>query len=84
MQKLQRRPAPCRTLSSPVADVVFYSVDINSRCLDSVLYRVVPAGKDFFHILEIPSGRIKGFRRGHNQACALARELEAMMYRPVD
>jgi hypothetical protein len=38
---------------------------------------VVPAGRNFFHILEVTSGRIKGFRSTHSKACELAQQLEA-------
>lgn len=37
---------------------------------------VVPAGIEFFHITEYTTGRVKGFRRQHTEACALARDLE--------
>ncbi|CAI8967807.1 MULTISPECIES: hypothetical protein [Pseudomonas] len=37
---------------------------------------VVPAGIGFFHITEQATGRVKGFRREHTEACALARHLE--------
>jgi len=39
-------------------------------------YRVVPAGKCFFHIEETSTGRVRGFRTDHNEACHLARRLE--------
>lgn len=54
------------------------NVPENSLC--PAMYRVVPAGRNFYHILEVPSGRIKGFRSGHNQACALAKELEDTLH----
>jgi hypothetical protein len=38
---------------------------------------VVLAGNAFFHIKEISTGRVRGFRGNHNEACALARSLEA-------
>jgi hypothetical protein len=47
-----------------------------------VLYQVVPAGRNFFHILEVTSGRIKGFRSNHIRACELAKTLEAALYAP--
>ncbi|PRA33239.1 hypothetical protein CQZ99_18340 [Pseudomonas poae] len=47
--------------------------------LDSVLYQVIPAGRNFFHIREVLSGRIKGFRSNHIQACELAKTLEASL-----
>ena len=40
-------------------------------------FQVVPAGKAFFHIKETSTGRVRGFRTDHNQACALARSLAA-------
>jgi hypothetical protein len=41
---------------------------------------VVPAGRNFFHIREVTSGRIKGFRSDHIQACELAKRLEASLH----
>ena len=40
-------------------------------------FQVVPAGKAFFHIKETSTGRVRGFRTDHNDACALARALAA-------
>lgn len=40
-------------------------------------YIVVPAGVGFFHITESATGRVKGFRRHHGEACDLAKTLEA-------
>jgi hypothetical protein len=37
----------------------------------------VPAGNAFFHIKESSTGRVRGFREDHNEACALARSLES-------
>jgi len=37
---------------------------------------VIPAGVDFFHVAERTTGRVKGFRRRHQDACDLARQLE--------
>lgn len=39
-------------------------------------YRVVLAGKSFFHIKEISTGLVRGFRCDHNQACHLAQRLD--------
>ena len=39
-------------------------------------YRVVPVSGEFFHIVDTGTGKVKGFRREHNAACALARKLE--------
>ncbi|AZL69684.1 MULTISPECIES: hypothetical protein [Pseudomonas] len=38
---------------------------------------VVPAGVAFFHITERTTGRVRGFRQRHQDACELARQLEA-------
>ena len=40
-------------------------------------FQVVLAGNSFFHIKEISTGHVRGFRSNHNEACALARELES-------
>ncbi len=37
---------------------------------------VVPAGVAFFHITESTTGRVRGFRQRHQDACELARQLE--------
>lgn len=43
----------------------------------SPLFRVIPAGNEFFHVVDSTTGKVKGFRRNHNEACALARKLES-------
>lgn len=80
MQRLQPHAATPHLGSSLPGDGRFYSLYTHGGCLQSALYRVIPAGKNFFHILEVPSGRVKGFRSDHNKACALAKELEATLY----
>ncbi|WP_440972779.1 hypothetical protein [Pseudomonas koreensis] len=42
-------------------------------------FQVVPAGNAFFHIKESSTGRVRGFREDHNEACALARSLESQI-----
>ncbi|WP_447890794.1 hypothetical protein [Pseudomonas hormoni] len=39
-------------------------------------FQVVLVGTAFFHIKEISTGHVRGFRSNHNAACALARALE--------
>jgi len=39
-------------------------------------FQVKPAGRDFYHVFDTRTGKVAGFRRGHNAACALARQLE--------
>ena len=62
--------------------VQYYRLRDHDGYSDSVLYQVVPAGRNFFHIREVLSGRIKGFRSDHIQACELAKELEASLHVP--
>lgn len=38
--------------------------------------KVKPAGREFFHVVDNQTGKVQGFRRDHNEACALARRLE--------
>lgn len=42
----------------------------------SYRYQVRPAGRDFFHVVDSHTGKVAGFRRGHNAACALAKQFE--------
>lgn len=37
---------------------------------------VVPAGREFFHVVDSRTGKVMGFRQDHNEACALARKME--------
>jgi hypothetical protein len=37
---------------------------------------VKPAGRDFFHVVDSQTNKVMGFRRHHNEACALACSLE--------
>ena len=48
------------------------SIDKHTR----LRYQVILAGNAFFHIKEISTGHVRGFRSNHNDACALARALE--------
>jgi hypothetical protein len=45
----------------------------------SLRFQVVLAGNAFFHIKEISTGHVRGFRADHNEACALARSLESRL-----
>ncbi|MHC8314829.1 hypothetical protein [Pseudomonas sp. LB3P31] len=51
--------------------------DGHSSCAELPRFQVVLAGSAFFHIKEISTGRVRGFRANHNEACALARSLES-------
>ena len=39
-------------------------------------YRVVSISREFFHIVDARTNKVRGFRRDHNAACAYARKLE--------
>lgn len=39
-------------------------------------FQVKPAGRGFFHIVETATGKVRSFRRSHNDACQRAAELE--------
>lgn len=43
---------------------------------NSPRHRVIPVSDKFFHIVDGLTGKVVGFRRDHNEACALARKLE--------
>lgn len=80
MQRCQHDATPFHTRPSRPGERQYYCLHNLDGYSNSVLYQVVPAGKNFFHILEVPSGRIKGFRSDHNKACELAKTLEANLH----
>ncbi|MGU9859357.1 hypothetical protein [Pseudomonas sp. LF245] len=80
MQPRQHNTASASTHSSWHDERQYYCLHSLSGYENSVLYQVVPAGRNFFHIREVTSGRIKGFRSDHIQACQLAKALEANLY----
>ncbi|NCE91856.1 hypothetical protein [Pseudomonas sp. L13] len=80
MQRRQHDATSFHTRSSCPDERQYYCLLNLDGYSNSVLYQVVPAGKNFFHILEVPSGRIKGFRSDHNKACELAKALEAKLH----
>lgn len=82
MQPRQHNAASSSAHSSYQDERQYYCLHSLSGYSNSVLYQVVPAGRNFFHIREVTSGRIKGFRSDHIQACKLANELEVSLYGP--
>ncbi|MGK9418761.1 hypothetical protein ACSSUR_21820 [Pseudomonas cedrina] len=82
MQRSTYNAMSSHTCSSSQDDVQYYRLDGFDGYSDSVLYQVVPAGRNFFHIREVLSGRIRGFRSDHVKACELAKKLEAMLQAP--
>ena len=79
MQRRQYDAMSPRTRSSCQDEQQYYCLRSPNGYSDSVLYQVVPAGRNFFHIREVTSGRIKGFRSDHIEACELAKRLEASL-----
>lgn len=71
-------PTLIRPLASRVAQAYERPVADNhlATALIQPQYRVVLAGTCFFHIEETATGRVRGFRADHNEACYLARRLE--------
>ncbi|CAI8792979.1 hypothetical protein FE275_11370 [Pseudomonas koreensis] len=70
--------------SKPVMDTPFvlHGTDLPelaqyAQSVQTPRFQVVPAGNAFFHIKESSTGRVRGFREDHNEACALARLLES-------
>lgn len=61
---------------SRIATAEFYR--LIGRPEPAVTFRMMvkPAGRDFFHVVDSRTGKVIGFRRSHNEACALARSLE--------
>ncbi|MCS3513781.1 MULTISPECIES: hypothetical protein [Pseudomonas] len=72
-----------RTRSSRQDERQYYCLSSPNGYPNSVLYQVVPAGRNFFHIREVTSGRVKGFRSDHIEACELAKRLEASLHRGI-
>ncbi|NVZ54131.1 hypothetical protein HX792_27645 [Pseudomonas sp. B6002] len=70
------------TRSSCQDESPYYRLHGHDGYPDSVLYQVIPAGRNFFHIREVTSGRVKGFRSNHDKACELAKKLEAILHAP--
>ena len=79
MQRSTYNAMSSHTRSSCQGEDQYYRLGGFEGYSDPVLYQVVPAGKNFFHIREVLSGQIKGFRSGHVKACELAKKLEAQL-----
>ena len=80
MQRRQHDATSSGTHFSCQDERQYYCLQSHDGYSISVLYQVVPAGRNFFHILEVTSGRIKGFRSNHTRACELAKKLEASLH----
>jgi hypothetical protein len=72
------QPQPSRTSGlAPRRPTVLQPHDFPAPGLAAPRFQVVLAGNAFFHIKEISTGHVRGFRGDHNEACALARSLES-------
>jgi hypothetical protein len=65
------QPPPAATARHSRGDTGTYQPMVAAR------FQVILAGNAFFHIKEISTGCVRGFRADHNEACALARSLES-------
>jgi hypothetical protein len=65
------QPTPTASSLRPCGDAGADQPSVTAR------FQVILAGNAFFHIKEISTGCVRGFRAGHNEACALARSLES-------
>ncbi|WP_433740184.1 hypothetical protein [Pseudomonas putida] len=51
--------------------------ELQAQAPEAPRFQVILAGNAFFHIKEMSTGHVRGFRVNHNEACALARSLES-------
>jgi hypothetical protein len=63
---------------SRIATADFYR--LIGRPEPAITFRMMvkPAGRDFFHVVDSRTGKVIGFRRDHNEACAFARRQECL------
>jgi len=61
---------------SRIATAEFYRLIDRPEPVVTFRMMVKPAGRDFFHVVDSQTDKVMGFRRDHNEACALARHLE--------
>jgi hypothetical protein len=62
---------------SSTAHYAQYPIVAKAQTPGLPIYRVIPAGKAFYHVVETATNRVIGYRRQHADACALARQLES-------
>ncbi|WP_213939507.1 hypothetical protein [Pseudomonas sp. dw_612] len=77
MTHFAKHSTPHTNPPAPLPPLVFQAFAPTLQALALPAFQVVPAGKAFFHIKETATGRVRGFRADHNEACALARSLAA-------
>ncbi len=83
MQRRQHNATSSSTHSSYQDERQYYCLHSHDGYSNSVLYQVVPAGRNFFHILEVTSGRIKGFRSDHIQRLRTGKNPRGRPARPA-
>lgn len=67
----------CADTPSTLYPVTLQHTDTHLPDRRPLRFQVILAGNAFFHIKEISTGHVRGFRGDHNEACALARALES-------
>ncbi|AWY39794.1 hypothetical protein DKY63_07715 [Pseudomonas putida] len=64
--------------ASPISpSSMLQRLELSPHLPETPRFQVLLAGNAFFHIKEISTGHVRGFRIDHNEACALARALES-------
>jgi hypothetical protein len=76
MPEAYKTDRPTLKRGSPSAHYAQYPTAAKSAAPGLPAYRVIPAGKAFYHVVETATNRVIGYRRQHTDACALARQLE--------
>ncbi|AZE53641.1 hypothetical protein C4K03_1470 [Pseudomonas synxantha] len=62
---------------SRIATAEFYRLIDRPEPVVTFRMMVKPAGRDFFHVVDSLTDKVMGYRCNHNEACALARQLES-------
>lgn len=76
MPDLNKPHRPSADQGSPTTRYAQYPIAAKGPATGLPMYRVIPAGKAFYHVVETATNRVIGYRRHHSDACALAQHLE--------
>lgn len=63
-------------LRNVIATAEFYSLIGKEPPVQKIRYQVVPKGESAFHIVELSSGKVRGFRFSYKEAVNYAQALE--------
>lgn len=64
-------------LRNVIATAEFYSLIGKEPPVQKIRYQVVPKGERAFHIVELSTGQVRGFRFSYKEAVNYAQALEA-------